>query len=59
MGLRFTLSHPVTAAVTPGDPSLFRMALQVHGKIKPLKKTEMQAIKEKGLKGVPLFSFQG
>jgi len=57
MGLRFTLSHPVTAAVPPGDPSLFRMALQLHGKIKPLKKTEMQAIKEKGLKGVPLFRY--
>lgn len=59
MGLRFTLSHPVTAAVTPGDPSLFRMALQLHGKIKPLKKSEMLVIKEKGLKGEPLFRYLG
>lgn len=57
MGLRFTLSHPVTAAVPPGEPSLFRMALQLHDRIKPLKKSEVQSIKEKGLKGVPLFRY--
>jgi hypothetical protein len=27
LGLRFTLSHPVTAAIPPGDENLFRMAL--------------------------------
>ena len=57
MGLRFTLSHPVTAAVPPGDPSLFKMALGLHDKIKPLKKSEVQIIKEKGIKGLPLFKY--
>jgi predicted aldo/keto reductase-like oxidoreductase len=57
MGFRFTLSHPVTAAVTSGDPSLFRIALSVSGKIKPLEKSEVQAIKERGLKQTPLFKY--
>jgi len=58
MGLRFTLSHPVTAAVPPGDENLFRTALTVSDKIKPLKKNEIELIKEQGLKGIPLFTFK-
>ncbi|MCU0366663.1 MAG: aldo/keto reductase [Bacteroidales bacterium] len=58
MGLRFTLSHPVTAAIPPGEEMLFRQALSVSGNLKPLKKSEIQAIKEKALKGVPLFRLE-
>jgi predicted aldo/keto reductase-like oxidoreductase len=58
MGLRFTLSHPVTAAIPPGEEKLFRQALSVSGNLKPLKKSEIQAIKEKAMKGVPLFRFE-
>ena len=58
MGLRFTLSHPVTAAIPPGEEKLFRQALNVSGNLKPLKKSEIQAIKEKALKGVPLFRLE-
>ncbi len=57
MGLRFTLSHPITSAVPPGEEELFRMALSLSGKIKPLKRSELETIKEKALKGTPLFSF--
>jgi aryl-alcohol dehydrogenase-like predicted oxidoreductase len=57
MGLGFTLSHPVTAALTPGDIRLFRTALNVSGSIKPLKDNEIQLIKEKALKGEPLFKY--
>jgi aryl-alcohol dehydrogenase-like predicted oxidoreductase len=57
MGLRFTLSHPVTAAVTPGEAELFRIALNVSDKLSPLSREELQAIKEKALKGVPLFKY--
>ena len=57
MGLRFTLSHPVTAAVPPGDPSLFKTALGLHDKILPLSKKEVRQIKVKGSKGNPLFQF--
>lgn len=58
MGLRFTLSHPVTAAIPPGEEKLFRQALSVSGNLKPLSKSEIEAIKEKALKGVPLFRFK-
>jgi hypothetical protein len=59
MGLRFTLSHPVTAAITPGESDLFKMALKVSDSLKPLKNKEMQMIKEKALKGNPLFKYTG
>lgn len=57
MGLRFTLSHPITAAVPPGDENLFKKALTLADKIKPLKKSEIQLIKEKAQSGTPLFSY--
>jgi len=57
MGLRFTLSHPVTAAVPPGEAELFRIALNVSDKIKPLSESEVKSIREKGLATNPLFLF--
>jgi predicted aldo/keto reductase-like oxidoreductase len=59
MGFRFTLSHPVTAAVTSGDENLFRIAMSVSDRITPLKKPEIELIKEKALKGTPLFIYKG
>lgn len=59
MGLRFTLSHPVTAAVPPGDQNLFMKALELVSDVKPLRKAEVLKIKEEGLKGNPLFTFSG
>ena len=59
MGLRFTLSHPITAAVPPGDENLFKMALTVKDQIKPLGKTEIELIKQKALKEEPLFRYKG
>ena len=57
MGLRFTLSHPVTAAVPPGDENLFKIALAVSDKLPPLKNEEVQLMKEKAQKGTPLFKY--
>jgi predicted aldo/keto reductase-like oxidoreductase len=57
MGLRFTLSHPVTAAIPPGDETLFRTALGLALRFTPLKDAESRAIKEKALTGAPLFTF--
>lgn len=57
MGLRFTLSHPVTAAITPGEPELFRKALTVAGSLTPLKNEEIKIIKELGMAGIPLFKY--
>jgi aryl-alcohol dehydrogenase-like predicted oxidoreductase len=56
-GLRFTLSHPVTAAIPPGDGNLFKLALELRGGLKPLKKKESEAIKLKAMQGQPLFKY--
>lgn len=59
MGLRFTLSHPVTAAIPPGDGNLFKLALELRDNLKPLEKKEVEEIKVKALSGQPLFKFEG
>jgi predicted aldo/keto reductase-like oxidoreductase len=57
MGLRFTLSHPVTAAIPPGDETLFKQALGLAMNFTPLTEDEARVIKEKALAGAPLFRF--
>jgi predicted aldo/keto reductase-like oxidoreductase len=57
MGLRFTLSHPVTAAVTPANPVCQKLALELAPKIKPLKKAEVASIKQEALSVAPLFRY--
>jgi aryl-alcohol dehydrogenase-like predicted oxidoreductase len=54
-GLRFTLSHPVTAAIPPGDENLFSLALDLAADFQPLSPAEAEAIKQKGLATTPLF----
>ena len=56
-GLRFTLSHPVTAAIPPGDENLFSLALKLASDFKPMKQKEITAIKERGMKTQPLFTY--
>jgi len=55
--LRFTLSHPVTAALPPGDETLFSLALKVSDGLTPFSKDEVESIKDMGLKGNPLFKY--
>ena len=57
MGLGFTLSHPVTTLIPPGDEGLFRTALNLGPQIKPLMKDEVDAIKIRAMKGEPLFKY--
>jgi predicted aldo/keto reductase-like oxidoreductase len=57
MGLRFTLSHPVTAAIPPGNEDLFKLALDLIKRFEPLKPSEVMEMKEKGLAEKPLFSY--
>ncbi len=59
MGLRFTLSHPVTAAIPPGEEELFRLALSLSDRLQPLKKSEIESIRQKGLETDPLFRHNG
>ncbi len=57
MGLRFTLSHPVTAAIPPGDEDIFKMALGLASRFKPLSNAEVDEIKQKALSTPPLFKY--
>jgi predicted aldo/keto reductase-like oxidoreductase len=56
-GLRFTLSHPVTAAIPPGDENLFKMALGLAKKFSPLAASEIETIKQKALQEDPIFRY--
>jgi aryl-alcohol dehydrogenase-like predicted oxidoreductase len=57
MGMRFTLSHPVTAAIPPGDETLFKRALDLALRFTPLSPAETEAMKQKGMQQEPLFRF--
>lgn len=57
MGLRFTISHPVTAALPPGNENLYEMALSLIPKITPLNQKETDAMKQKAQAGKPLFKY--
>jgi len=59
MGLRFTLSHPVTSAIPPGNEELFSTGLKLGMKFKPLSSTETEEIKKKGLETEPIFRYSG
>ena len=59
MGLRFTLSHPITSAIPPGHEDLFSMGLKLGMKFKPLSDSEVAEIKRKGLETEPLFRYAG
>ncbi len=55
LGLRWTLGHPITAAIPPGDERYFRLAMDVAQNYKPLEAHEEQALLSGG-KGVePIF----
>lgn len=57
MALRFTLSHPVTDVITPGEPELFKKALSLRDRLQPLRKKEVEAIKAKASGISPLFRY--
>ena len=55
LALRFTLSQSVTAAVPPGDPRLFRLAMDLADAFKPITAAEVSTLQSyaKGLE--PIF----
>lgn len=57
MGLRFTLSHPVTNAISPGDATLFKIAINLKDQLNPLNSEEVAAIKTKAADVNPLFKY--
>jgi len=44
LGLRWTLGHPITAAIPPGDERYFRLAMDVAQNFKPLEAHEEEAL---------------
>ena len=57
LGLRFTLSHPVTTAVTPASEKCLRLALKLAPSFTPLKPEEVEAMKKKGMAAEPIFRY--
>ena len=55
MGLRWTLGHPITAAIPPGDERYFRLAMDVAQTYKPLEQHEEQALLSGGHGVEPIF----
>ena len=55
LGLRFTLSQPVTAAIPPGEEALFRLALDLATRFKPLTDQEHSELEALAASLTPLF----
>jgi len=55
LGLRWTLGHPITAAIPPGDEKYFRLAMDVAQNYKPLEPHEAQALLTGGHGVEPIF----
>jgi aryl-alcohol dehydrogenase-like predicted oxidoreductase len=55
LGLRWTLGHPITAAIPPGDERYFRLAMDVAQNYKPLDAHEEQALLTGGRGVEPIF----
>lgn len=56
LALRWTLSLPITAAVPPGDPGLFRLALDFAERFRPLTDKERATVEENARQNRPLFT---
>ena len=57
--LRFTLSQPVTAAIPPGEESLFRLALMIALRYTPITPEEVEDLKGIAAKLAPPFEAVG
>ncbi len=55
MGLRWTLGHPITAALPPGDEKYFRLAMDVAQNFKPLEPHEEQTLMARATGVEPIF----
>ena len=55
LGLYFTLSQSVTAAIPPGEESLFRMAVDLAMALKPISKDDLEKVKQMAKSLNPVF----
>ena len=56
--LRFTLSQEITAAIPPGDERLYKMALTLAKRFKPMSENEITALLQQTQNIEPLFPLQ-
>jgi len=56
LGLYFTLSQPVTAAIPPGDESLFQMALDLAMEFRPVSEQEKETLRQMARSLNPVFT---
>lgn len=59
LAVKFTLSEPVTAAVTPGDPRLLRRAMDIADEFQPLTDAERDDLKKRAEGLEPIFKLAG
>ncbi|UCC98184.1 MAG: hypothetical protein JSW66_20350, partial [Phycisphaerales bacterium] len=55
LALSFTLSQPITAAIPPGEESLFRMALDLAMNFKPISRQDLEKVKQMAESLNPIF----
>ena len=55
LALRWTLSQPITAAVPPGDPELYRMAVGIAQRFRPITNGETKQLREYARGRQPIF----
>jgi len=55
LGLRWTLRHPITAALPPGDEKYFRLAMDVAQNYKPLEQHEEHTLLARATGVEPIF----
>ena len=55
LALYFTLSQPITAAIPPGEESLFRMALELALDFRPISQKEVQTLRQMAQPLDPVF----
>lgn len=55
LALRFTLSQPITAAIPPGDPELYRIAVEIGQNFTPITDEETEQLRQRAQGLAPLF----
>ena len=55
LALRWTLSQPITAAIPPGDPELWQMAVEVAQDFTPITADEEAILRNEAKGKAPLF----
>ena len=55
LALSFTLSQPITAAIPPGEETLFRMALDLAMNFKPISEQDLEKVKQMAESLNPIF----